>query len=65
MDRLPSIEEQKTALNAQVKAATRKHLRAKSWPEKIESIERMNAAQKIGRAAMQKALNDKTTSASE
>jgi len=50
------IDEAKTALNARVKASMREYLRSKSWAEKVESIERMNAAQKIAQAGMKKAL---------
>jgi len=50
------IDEAKTALNARVKKSMREYLRSKSWVEKVESIERMNAAQKIAQAGMKKAL---------
>ncbi len=50
------VDEEKTALNARVKASMDEFLPAKSWPEKVRSIERMNAASKIARASMTKAL---------
>jgi hypothetical protein len=57
------IDEAKTALNAKVKQALREDLRAKSWEEKVASIERMNAANKIAKEAMRKALAEKAESA--
>ncbi len=50
------VDEEKTALNARVKSSMEAFLRAKSWPEKVRSIARMNAASKIARASMTKAL---------
>jgi len=37
------------------KALLREDLRAKSWPEKVRSMERMNEAGKLARAAMEAA----------
>lgn len=48
------IDEAKTALNARAKAAMRVYLKSRTWPEKIESIERMNEAARIAREAMRK-----------
>jgi hypothetical protein len=52
------IAEEKTAFNARAKASMRAFLRSKSWVEKVESIERMNAASKIAKEAMRKALKE-------
>ncbi|MGH7136565.1 MAG: hypothetical protein ACREHD_12555 [Pirellulales bacterium] len=49
------IDEEKTALNARAKAAMRAYLKSRTWPEKIESIERMNPAARIARDAMKTA----------
>ena len=49
------IDEEKTALNARAKAAMRAYLKSRTWPEKIESIERMNEAACIAREGMRKA----------
>ena len=51
-----NTEEDKTAFNAQAKAAMREYLRSKTWAEKVESIERMNVADKIAKETMRKAL---------
>lgn len=48
------IDTEKTAYNARVKASMRQYLRSKTWPEKIESIERMNEAAKLAREAMRR-----------
>jgi hypothetical protein len=53
----PNTEEAKTAFNARAKASMQEFLRSKSWVEKVESIERMNVAGKIARAAMRRAIN--------
>lgn len=50
------MEEAKTAFNARVKAGMREYLRSKTWAEKVESIERMNVANRIAKEAMRKAL---------
>jgi hypothetical protein len=50
------IDEQKAAFNASAKASMHKYLKSRTWPEKIRSIERMNEAAKIARAAMRSAL---------
>ena len=49
------VDEAKTAINARAKAAMQVFLRSKTWPEKIRSIERMNEAGRVARAAMSKA----------
>jgi hypothetical protein len=51
-----SIDEEKTELNAQMKAEMDLYLRSKSWVEKVRSIERMNVADRIAKEAMRKAL---------
>ncbi len=50
------IDEAKTEFNAKAKASMDDYLRAKSWKEKIESIERMNVADRIAKEAMRRAL---------
>lgn len=47
-----------------VKAGLREDLRAKSWPEKVRSIERMNAMKKIAQRAMQEAQEREKASGS-
>ena len=54
------IDAEKTAFNARAKAAMRKYLRSKTWPEKIASIERMDEAAKLAREGMRKAGNKGT-----
>ncbi len=48
--------EDKMAFNLRAKASMRAYLQAKSWVEKVESIERMNAFSKIAREAMRKRM---------
>lgn len=55
------IDEEKTAINARAKAAMRAYLKSRTWPEKIESIERMNKAARIAREAMEKARERSAT----
>jgi hypothetical protein len=55
-----AVDEEKTALNARVKASMDEFLGSKSWVEKVRSIERMNAADKIAKASMQKAMAGRT-----
>ena len=55
MDDLMKIDEEKAAFNARAKASMLLFLKSKSWPEKIRSIERMNAAAKTAREAMKRA----------
>lgn len=50
------VSEEKAAFNARAKASMREFLRSKSWEEKVDSIERMNAASKLARKAMAEAL---------
>jgi len=47
---------QKADFNARAKASMQEYLRSKTWEEKVESIERMNAASKLAREAMRKAM---------
>ena len=51
-----NINETKTEWNRESESATRSLLQAKSWPEKIRSIERMNRAKRIAQQAMKDAL---------
>jgi hypothetical protein len=44
--------ETKAEYIVRAKALLREDLRAKSWPEKVRSIERMNRAQRVAREAM-------------
>ncbi|MGA7341225.1 MAG: hypothetical protein WBE72_10635 [Terracidiphilus sp.] len=48
------IDEQKTASNARAKAAMRQYLKSRTWPQKIESIERMNEAARLAREGMRR-----------
>jgi hypothetical protein len=54
---IPNTYDAKTAFNARAKTSMQEFLRSKSWEEKVESIERMNAAGKMAREAMRKALS--------
>jgi hypothetical protein len=54
------IWDEKIAFNARAKASMQEFLRSKSWEEKVESIERMNAAGKMARESMRKALDRQT-----
>ncbi len=49
------IDTEKTAFNARAKASMRAYLKSRTWPEKIESIERMNQAARLAREGMRKA----------
>jgi hypothetical protein len=60
-----NIEAQKTALNARAKAEMDIYLRSRTWEQKVESIERMNAASKIAREAMRAATRDSDESKRE
>lgn len=40
------MDQQKTEINRRSEEAMESYLRSRSWPEKIRSIERMNAAHK-------------------
>jgi hypothetical protein len=57
-----NIDAEKTAFNARAKSAMEKYLQSKSWVEKVQSIERMNAFDKIAKAAMKKTLADEAKS---
>ena len=48
------IDHDKTAFNAQAKASMRAYLKSRTWPEKIESIERMNEAARLAREGMRR-----------
>jgi hypothetical protein len=48
------IDGEKTALNARSKASMRAYLKSRTWPEKIESIERMNEAARLAREGMRR-----------
>jgi hypothetical protein len=48
------IDREKTALNARSKASMRAYLKSRTWPEKIESIERMNEAARLAREGMRR-----------
>jgi len=50
-----AIEKSKHETNLRAKASLHAALRAKSWEEKVAAIERMNAAAKLAREAMQRA----------
>ena len=55
------IDEEKTIFNVRAKVSMRKFLRAKTWVEKVESIERMNVADRLAKEAMRKALDVRGT----
>jgi hypothetical protein len=55
VDPFPNTYEAKAAFNARAKASMQEYLRSKTWEEKVESIQRMNAAGKMAREAMKKA----------
>jgi hypothetical protein len=46
-----------TAFNARAKSPMQEYLRSKTCEEKVASIERMNAASKMAREAMKKAMD--------
>ena len=46
---LLKIDAEKTAFNARSKASMRAYLKSRTWPEKIESIERMTEAARLAR----------------
>jgi hypothetical protein len=53
------------AFHARSEASVKQYLRSKSWPEKVRSIKRMNAADRIAKEAMRKALADEATRKSQ
>lgn len=55
------IDQEKTTFNAHAKASMLLYLKSLSWPEKVRSIERMNEAGRIARAAMKKARQGHAT----
>ncbi len=50
-----SVDQEKLAFNARAKASMLVYLKSRTWPEKVRSMERMNAATRIAREAMRKA----------
>lgn len=54
------VDEAKTAFNARAKASMRAYLKSRTWPEKIESIERMNEAARLAREGMRRAGNKRS-----
>jgi hypothetical protein len=56
------IDPEKTALNARSKASMRAYLKSRTWPEKIESIERMNEAARLAREGMRRTRDSKAAS---
>ena len=65
MNESMKINEEKLAFNARAKASMLRFLKSKSWPEKIQSIERMNAAAKTAREAMKRARAGQISSTPE
>lgn len=57
-------DEAKSAINARAKASMREYLKARTWPEKIRSIERMNEAGRAARKAMARARGQVAANAS-
>ena len=53
--------EDKLAFNLRVKASMQEYLRSRTWVEKVESIERMNAFSKKAREAMRRALAERSS----
>lgn len=53
------IDREKTAFNARSKASMRVYLKSRTWPEKIESIERMNEAARLAREGMRRTRDGK------
>jgi ribonuclease HI len=53
---MKSAAEQKTEYTVRAKAEMDEYLRSKTWVEKVRSIERMNAADRLAKEAMRKAL---------
>jgi hypothetical protein len=53
-DDVLKIDAEKTAFNARSKASMRAYLKSRTWPEKIESIERMNEAARLAREGMRR-----------
>ncbi len=49
------VDQEKLEFNRRAKASMLEYLRSRTWPEKVRSIARMNAAAKIAREAMRKA----------
>ena len=54
------IDPAKAAINARAKSAMRVYLKSLSWPEKIESIERMNDASRLAREGMLRTRQNKS-----
>ena len=53
-----ATDEEKTAFNVEAKKSMREFLSSKTWVEKVQSIERMNQADKVAKSAMRKALGE-------
>lgn len=51
--------ESKAEYIVRAKDSMRNYLRAKSWPEKIRSIERMNRATRLAREGMKRTLAER------
>ena len=49
------VDQAKLEFNRRAKASMLEYLKSRTWPEKVRSIERMNAEAKIAREAMRKA----------
>lgn len=49
-------DEEKMAFNLRAKASMDEFLRAKTWVEKVKSIERMNRADRLAKEGMRKTL---------
>lgn len=60
---IPDAE--KTEFNIRAKQSMQLYLRSKSWEEKVKSIERMNAVDKIAKEAMRKSLGREAKPQSE
>ncbi len=54
-----NLDAHRTVFNARAKLSMRNYLRSKSWEEKVRSIERMNAADKLAKEAMRQAMAKK------
>jgi hypothetical protein len=59
------VSNEKMAVNLRAKASMLEFLRSKTWVEKVESIERMNAAGKMAREAMLEVLARKNDADTE
>jgi len=55
-----TVDEAKLEFNRRAKASMLEYLKSRTWPEKIRSIQRMNAAARIAREAMRKARGERS-----